>query len=89
MRPLHIVGQRNLDPVRAADNSKYDIVVAEKQKTYSPAGKLETVVFLRRVPRESLDMAGSAKTARNAQRAISLIKAKLAAKGLSPKKSKS
>ena len=88
MKSLPVIGQRNLDLARAADDMIFDIVVAEKQKACSPSGKLETVIVFRRVPREALDMDRTGKTRKDAKRAISMIKDELASKGVPPKKVK-
>lgn len=88
MKSVHVIGQRNLDPARAADDKIFDIVVAEKQKTRSPSGKLETVIVFRRVSRDMLDQDGSGKTLKDAKRAVSMIKDHLTAKGLSAKQVK-
>lgn len=90
MKSVPVIGARNLEATRPGGQSSlnYQIVVARKQTLLQPNGKRSTVVVFERVSRAQLDEDRTGKTAKDAKRAISILKDRMAAQGLPSKRVK-
>ncbi len=78
-----IIGQRSLKPeTNFGLNS--DVIVAHKQKLYTPGGKKETIIVFSRVPQSQIKSDKSGDTKRSAKLAVTIMKDRLEKRGLPP-----
>lgn len=81
MKTTPIIGQRALNLEKNVGVSS-DVVVAHKQKLYTPGGKKEKVIVFSRVPQSQIKQDKSGETKRAAKLAVTIMQDRLQKRGL-------
>lgn len=81
MKTPAIIGQRSLNPDKNFGVTS-DVVVAKKQKLYTPGGKRETVIVFSRVPQSQIKQDKSGETKRAAKLAVKIMRERLEKRGV-------